>query len=175
MLTAKSPPVVPKPDEAMSEGRAFGTLLRATTRTFLIAIQSYVAQHELTLHQYFVLRELWDEPGINQRVLCTRLNAHEPAMVATIGAMVSLGYVERSRNQRDRRHCHLELTSAGRTLCRKIFRGIESINKSAVAGMSDQEATLLRSLLARANDNLGQSAPLDKPRAKVTRVVRVRI
>jgi DNA-binding MarR family transcriptional regulator len=155
---------------AMSAGRAFGTLLRIATRAFLMAIQTHVAKYDLTLHQYFVLRELWDDPGINQRVLCARLNTYEPAMVATLGTMVSLGYVERTRNPRDRRHCHLELTAAGRALSRRIFRGIETINKRAVAGMNDEETTLLRSLLARAYANLLENAPGVKPRARAARV-----
>jgi DNA-binding MarR family transcriptional regulator len=145
---------------AMGEGRVFGLLLRTTTHAFLMAVQASIAEYDVSLHQYFVLRELWDEPGLNQRVLCARLDTHEPTMVATIGNMVDLGYVERSRNQRDRR---------------KLFRRIETVNKRAVAGMSDNEAVQLRELLSRAKGNLVTGAPADGSRAKVNRVIRMRL
>lgn len=163
-------------ESALSEGRFFGTLLRSATRTFLLALQNHVAQYDLTLHQYFVLRELWDEPGINQRVLCARLNAHEPAMVATLGAMVKLGYVVRQRNEKDRRHSHLALTPAGRALTRKVFRGIARVNQRAVAGMSAAEVTQLRDLLTRAQENLDPAvAVTTRSASRAPRVVRVRL
>jgi MarR family transcriptional regulator, organic hydroperoxide resistance regulator len=154
----------------MDEGRVLGLLLRTTADAFLTAVQASIAKYDVSLHQYFVLRELWDEPGLNQRVLCTRLGAHEPTMVATIGRMVELGYVERTRNQRDRRNSHLELTANGRALCRKLFRRVEAVNKLAVAGMNDKEAARIRDLLSRAKNNLVTAAPEDGSRARVNRV-----
>jgi DNA-binding MarR family transcriptional regulator len=67
------------------------------------------------------------------------------------------------------------LTAAGRALCRKLFRRIETVNKRAVAGMSEKEAAQLRDLLSRAKGNLVTGAPADGSRANVNRVIRMRL
>ena len=105
----------------MSGGRGFdadtrksiGYLLRDTSRRILNGLTALLEPHGITLPQYFVLRELWQEEGLTQREVANRVGVLEPTMVTTLDALARLGMIVRVRSTTDRRKTHVQLTPPG--------------------------------------------------------------
>jgi DNA-binding MarR family transcriptional regulator len=55
------------------------------------SIQVRVRPYGLSLNQFRLLRELWEEDGVTQRVIAQRMHVSEPATVSTIDALVGAG------------------------------------------------------------------------------------
>jgi MarR family transcriptional regulator, organic hydroperoxide resistance regulator len=133
---------------------SIGYLLRDTARRILNDLTACLEPHGITLPQYFVLRELWQEEGLMQREVANRVGVLEPTMVTTLDALERLGLIVRVRSTTDRRKTHVELTPEGRTM-RDTAQGYASdVLEHALTGMSDEEVGVLRGLLQRVKANL---------------------
>jgi DNA-binding MarR family transcriptional regulator len=133
---------------------SIGYLLRDTARRILNNLTERLEPHGITLPQYFVLRELWQEEGLMQRELANRVGVLEPTMVTTLDALERSGLILRVRSTTDRRKTHVQLTPEGRTM-RDTAQGYASdVLETALAGMSDEEIGILRGLLQRVKSNV---------------------
>jgi DNA-binding MarR family transcriptional regulator len=146
----------------MRAGRGFdadthnsiGYLLRDTARRILSDLTTRLEPHGITLPQYYVLRELWEEEGLTQREIAGRVGVLEPTMVATLDALVRLGLIERVRSTTDRRKTHVQLTPAGRTMRDTLHGYAAEVLEGALTGISDDEIAGLRRTLQRIKGNL---------------------
>jgi MarR family transcriptional regulator, organic hydroperoxide resistance regulator len=133
---------------------SIGYLLRDCTRRILSGLTARLETHGITLPQYFVLRELWQEEGLTQREVANRVGVLEPTMVTTLDALERLGAIERVRSTTDRRKTHLHLTPAGRALRDTLHGYAGDILERALDGISDEEIVTLRRMLQRIKSNL---------------------
>jgi DNA-binding MarR family transcriptional regulator len=136
--------------------QSVGHLLRDASRLVLRDTATVLEPYGITLSQYFVLRELWQEPGATQRELAQRVGVAEPAMVATLDALEALGLVVRERSTRDRRKSHVALTERGSALRATLFGHASDVLERALDGISDDEIVLVRRVLQRMKANLEQ-------------------
>lgn len=147
----------PGPDKPPPDARAFdadprssiGYLIRSTSRYILAQLQQRLEPHDVTLGQYFVLRELWENEGITQRELSTRIGVQEPGTVAAIDAMEKRDLVVRVRSKQDRRKIHVYLTARGRGLRHALLDYARDVIDGAMIDFSREEVETLRSLLQR--------------------------
>ena len=72
-------------------GNSIGYLLRDNARHILADLTTRLEPHGITLPQYFVLRELWEEEGLTQREIAGRVGVLEPTMVTTLDALERRG------------------------------------------------------------------------------------
>ena len=82
------------------------------------------------------------------------------------------GLISRRRSARDRRSVRLELTAAGKALVPQLAERVEANNQRFLAGISQEEQALLKSLLVRILNNTAtptaegrEPTPLDQPKA----------
>jgi MarR family transcriptional regulator, organic hydroperoxide resistance regulator len=141
--------------------RSIGYLIRATSRMILAKLQASLEPHGVTLGQYFVLRELWENEGITQRELSARVGIAEPSLVAALDALERGDVVTRIRSKQDRRKIHVYLTAHGRGLRTPLLGHAAEIIDGATADFSAAETQTLRALLQRLKANLGVPAPPD--------------
>lgn len=135
-----------------------GYLLRDTSKLVLRDTAALLEQHGITLPQYFVLRELWQEEGLTQRELASRVGVAEPAMVATLDALSDAGLAERERSTRDRRKINVRLTERGKALRDRCLGHAARILDRALTGVSDAEIAAVRDILRRMKANLEAGA-----------------
>jgi DNA-binding MarR family transcriptional regulator len=133
--------------------KSIGYLLRDTARRILSDLTTRLEPHAITLPQYYVLRELWQEEGLTQREIANRVGVLEPTMVSTIDALERLGMIERRRSTTDRRKTHVQLTPAGRKLRDTLHGYAADVLEHALTGLSDSEIAELRGLLQRVKAN----------------------
>lgn len=136
--------------------QSVGYLIRDSSRLILARLQTLLEPHSVTLGQYFVLRELWQNEGLTQRELSDRIAIQEPSMVAAIDAMEKRDLVVRVRSRADRRKIHLYLTAHGRSLRDDLLGAAASIINGATADLTPDELETLRMLLQRIKTNLGR-------------------
>jgi MarR family transcriptional regulator, organic hydroperoxide resistance regulator len=130
-------------------GGSIGYLIRSASRLILAQLQQRLEPHDVTLGQYFVLRELWESEGITQRELSTRISVQDPATVAAIDAMEKRDLVVRVRSKQDRRKIHVYLTARGRGLRDELLGYARDVIDGAMVDFSADEVEALRGLLHR--------------------------
>src|ERR1700761_146431 len=135
-------------------GNSIGYLLRDNARHILADLTTRLEPHGITLPQYFVLRELWEEEGLTQREIAGRVGVLEPTMVTTLDALERRGLILRVRSTTDRRKTHVQLTDEGRTMRDTLHGYSADVLERALAGMSADEIETLRRLLQRVKGNL---------------------
>ncbi|HYZ14750.1 MAG TPA: MarR family transcriptional regulator [Candidatus Acidoferrum sp.] len=147
----------PRADKPARDASAFdeersssiGYLIRSASKHILAQLQQRLEPHDVTLGQYFVLRELWENEGITQRELSARIGVQEPGTVAAIDAMEKRDLVLRVRSKQDRRKIHVYLTARGRGLRHQLLGYARDVIDEAMADFSREEVETLRSLLQR--------------------------
>jgi DNA-binding MarR family transcriptional regulator len=128
--------------------------LRDTSRALLRSLQILIAPHDVTLNQFFLLRQLWGNDGVSQREISERMQTSEPATVSAIDGLEKRGYVRRVRESRDRRIVSIFVTPKGEALRDTLLGYAADINERGAAGMSRAEIATLHALLLRFKENL---------------------
>lgn len=133
---------------------SIGYLIRSASRLILAQLAVRLEPHDVTLGQYFVLRELWEHEGITQRELSARIGVQEPGTVAAIDAMEKRDLVVRVRSKQDRRKVHVYVTARGRSLRDPLLGYARDVIDGATADFRDDEVETLRVLLQRLKEQL---------------------
>ena len=134
--------------------RSVGYLIRSSSRLILAKLQAMLEPHGITLGQYFILRELWENEGITQRELSGRVSIQEPSTVAALDALEKRDLVTRVRSKQDRRKMHIYLTARGRGLRAELLGYAAQIINGATENFAPGEVETLRALLGRLKANL---------------------
>ncbi len=135
-------------------GQSIGYLIRDCYRIFWRSLEARLARHEVRGGQWFFLRELWEEDGLNQRELSKRVGMMEPTTVVAIRGMVEAGLVRRANDKTDRRKVNIHLTAKGRRLRARLLPYAVEVNEIATKGLSKSEVRTFRRLINRMKQNL---------------------
>lgn len=128
-------------------------------------LQARIAPHGVTLGMWYFLRALWNDDGLTQRELSTRIGTMEPTTMSAILAMEAAGIVRRERNALDKRKINVFLTEKGRGLEALLLpAGIEVVD-TALGGFTGRETDMLLRFLAAIQDNLRHALEEDGPGA----------
>jgi DNA-binding MarR family transcriptional regulator len=119
--------------------RSFGYLLRETSRRLDRAISQGLAHFNLTVSQYHLLRELWDEEGLTVRELALRVNIAEPSTLLTIAKMQKGGLVKVVVDRADRRKRCVSLAALGKQLRVPVLSAIERLSAIAYSKIDPQD------------------------------------
>jgi DNA-binding MarR family transcriptional regulator len=122
-------------------------LLRDASRSVMSAFQQRIEKHQLTLGQYFILRELWQDDGLTQREISDRVSMMGPAITIVLDAMEERGFVARVRSTEDRRRINVFLTDKGRDLGPTVLRYSAEMHDIVLAGRSEKEVEFVRDFL----------------------------
>jgi DNA-binding MarR family transcriptional regulator len=123
---------------------SFGYRLRETSRRLDRAISRSLANFELTVSQYHLLRELWAEQGLSVRELALRVNVAEPSTLKSLYLMQERGLVKLRTGTDDRRKRLAYLTGKGAHLEEPVLAEIERVSLDAYQDVTnaDMQAAL---------------------------------
>jgi len=122
-------------------------LLRDASRSVMSAFQQRIEKHQLTLGQYFILRELWQDDGLTQREISERVSMMGPSITVVLDAMEERGFVARVRSTEDRRRINVFLTDKGRDLGPTVLRYSAEMHDIVLAGRSESDVQYVRDFL----------------------------
>lgn len=111
--------------------------------------------YDLTGAQFEVLRHLWQQDGLEQRVLQEHLGVTSPTLTGIVDGLVARGLVERCLSPDDARVKLLFLTDAGRAVQCKVGEAMQRVQARLLAGFTSAEAALMHDWLRRVAHNLG--------------------
>lgn len=123
---------------------SFGYLLRQTSRRLDRAISRSLAEFDLTVSQYHLLRELWEQQGVSVRELAWLVNVAEPSTLKSINLMRERGLVRVRVDAGDRRRRLVFLTALGSRLKGPVLDEVERVSLYAYsdAARADMQAAL---------------------------------
>lgn len=134
---------------------SLGYQVRDLNRLMQRALAQRIAPHGVTSGAWYFLRVLWEEDGLTQRELAARIGMQEPTAVIALRGMEEAGWIARERSAEDKRKVHVHLTQAGRALRETLLPEARAVIAQATAGMTEEERSILLSLLRRARRRLG--------------------
>lgn len=138
----------------LSPERSFGYLLRDSARLLISLMTHKIEAHGISLSQYFILRELWEDDGLSLQELAERIRIASPSIATCIDDLETAGLVKRVRSHSDRRRVHTNLTAKGRALRGVMLRYAIEVNEAALSGITGPEIDQAKDVLKRVKDNL---------------------
>ena len=135
-------------------GETTGYLLARACRAHRGSVGATLAEVGLHVGQEMVLSHLWRRDGLTPSELADRLGVEPPTVTNMLSRMERVGLLERCRDPQDARCTRVHLTERGRELREPVERRWKAVQERAFTGITAEEETLLRGLLARVHDNL---------------------
>lgn len=131
-----------------------GYLVNYAARLFGRRLHGAIAPLGLAPAQFLVLLELWEDDGLTQADLVSRLNVEQATLANTISRMERDGLVERREKSGDRRARLIYLTDKARGLEDDAKRNAAQINAFALAGLEEGERAQFLHALERVIETL---------------------
>lgn len=119
---------------------------------------AHLAKHNLTLPQFDVLVQLYQEQDITQQTLADRLFVTKGNVCGLMDRMVEQGLVERGSDPEDRRAYKLQLTPKGRALIETVLPAHRRLLTSKLGRLSPPKVQQLQSLLGELDRSLRPDA-----------------
>ena len=135
-------------------GHSIGYLLRMSYRSFAKALEFHISQKDIGIGQWFFLRELWEEDGMTQSELASRVGIATPTTAIAIRGMLKDDLVEQVPDTADRRKKRIYLTKKGRNLKTILLPRAKDVNEAATKGFSKSEIRQFRDYVDRMKRNL---------------------
>jgi DNA-binding MarR family transcriptional regulator len=132
-----------------------GFLVRAANRAFQRALEERITQRGVTPGQWYFLRVLWEQDGLNQRELSNQVGMTEPTTVVALNSMEKAKLIRRVRSETDKRKVHIFLTPKGKRLRGVMLPLAREVNEIATKGVPAADMAALRRALEQMIGNLG--------------------
>lgn len=133
-----------------------GMLINRLAHAMSLDLDRRLRAYDVTLSQWFVLKQLWRQEGKSQVDLQELLDLERATVNGLVQRMARAGLVQSKTDPDDRRVQRIFLTERGRAL-QKITLALEDeVNERVLKGFSDDERTFFIRLLARALHNAAE-------------------
>ncbi len=132
-----------------------GYLCRINFRVFSKALEELTSPHGVTAGQWRLLRVLWEEDGITQRLLSSRVGITEATTAKAVAGLEKSGLITRREDKEDRRRMLIRLTPRAKKLKQKLLPMVVDVNERALNGISRKDIETTRRVLAQSFENLG--------------------
>jgi len=131
-----------------------GKLLRRAHMAFSREFRERLARQGVTFGEFVHLERLWDEDGLTQTELSTRVGIVTASSTQIIETLERRGFISRERNPGDRRHINVFLAPAGKRLKQPLLSCARETNRIARSGLANGEILALFALIERIIENL---------------------
>ena len=135
----------------VASARSIPHLTRLVRRINANATQQLLG---MNLKQVAMLAALRDQGELPQTFLCDMMKTTQNTVVTWLNELEDAGYVSRIRDPEDRRKHNVALTEKGSAALERAETELRRLEDEALAGLTADERTQLRKLLAKALDAL---------------------
>lgn len=133
---------------------SLGYLIKEAHASYTNALRHKLKPYDITLAQWYFLRELWMHEGLTQRELSRRMKIAEPTTTTALRLMEEKGLIKRRQNKNDLRNLHIHLTSKGRSLRDQVLANVLTVNEEASRGMSSASIKIFQESIWHMINNL---------------------
>jgi DNA-binding MarR family transcriptional regulator len=131
--------------------RSIPHLTRLSRRVYASATQELLG---MNLKQVTMLAALRDQGELPQTTLCDMMRMTQNTVVTWLNELEEAGHITRARDPEDRRKHNVTLTETGTTALERAEAELRRLEDEVLSGLSADERTQLRKLLAKALDAL---------------------
>ncbi|QYZ79768.1 MarR family transcriptional regulator [Methanofollis formosanus] len=124
-----------------------GALVSVIHRTHHIIIDERMKRYGLSSGQLFTLIHLAHQQGITQETLARRFHVDKATVARAVRRLEDAGYISRTVDPEDRRAVRIFLTENGEKIVPEIVRIDHEWEKEVCADLTDEEQTMVRTLL----------------------------
>lgn len=137
-----------------------GLEIGITIRRWRARMDERLAPLGLTQAKWVPLRYLSHAGGsLPQRKLLERVGIEGPSLVRILDELERLGLIERQNCSSDRRTKTICLTERVKPMIDEIEKRSAQLRNEIFDGITDQDVTVFRKVLAQISHNLGKEAP----------------
>src|SRR4051812_18936479 len=131
-----------------------GYLVRDAHRALQWLLGKRIADYGITRGQWYFLRALWNEDGLSQRELSTRVGMMEPTTVIALRSMEKAGLIRRVRSADDKRKAEVWLTPRAKRMRGTLLKVARSVTVQAEDGIAPEDIRVTQRVLAQMAANL---------------------
>ena len=130
--------------------REVGMIARALDSISNIEFKEY----DLTKGQYLYLVRIYENPGIIQEKLAEMIKVDRTTAARAIKKLEINGFIEKRKDETNKKIKKLFPTEKGENVYPLLKRESDYSDKSALAGLTEQETELLYDLLKKVRENI---------------------
>jgi DNA-binding MarR family transcriptional regulator len=134
---------------------SLGYQVNLLARLFERALRERIAPHGVVPGQFPALLCLYEQDGLTQAELGSRVQIEQPTIAKTLQRMERDGLIRRAQHPDDRRRVRIHLTPQARALEPTLAAAAREINARATDGLTRDEAEQLIRTVTRIIANLG--------------------
>lgn len=112
------------------------------------------AGYSITIDQWLLLKNIQEEPSINQTELSEKVFKDNASVTRIIGMLVKSGMLKRNVNDNDRRRTSLTVTDQGKKTLNEVQSVISKNRSTALKGIRNEELEALKKNLLKIIDNV---------------------
>jgi DNA-binding MarR family transcriptional regulator len=135
----------------VATSRTIPHLTRLSRRVYANATQELLG---MNLKQVSMLVMLRDQGELPQNLLCDVMRTTQNTVVTWLNELEELGHITRLRDPEDRRKHNVAITETGAAALERAETELRRLEDDVLAGLSADERTQLRRLMAKALDAL---------------------
>jgi MarR family transcriptional regulator for hemolysin len=121
------------------------------------ALDARMNEHGATLWSWILLRTAAEHEGSSQREIAARMHIEPPTLVRHLDTLAHEGFVERRRDDRDRRVTRVYVTKAGRKRLEQLHAIAQEMDAELRELLSPREVEVLGTSLMRIHDHFTQT------------------
>jgi DNA-binding MarR family transcriptional regulator len=145
------------------ETQSVGAALQRLMTAFAAHSMQTLLELELTVPQFRALQIIWKHGSINGRDLARELGVTPAAVVLVCDQLQKRDYIERVRDDKDRRVWYFRLTPATVSTLQGLTRQVRSRLGPVLAKLSAEDREYLTRMLHTFADALGAPSLVDSP------------
>jgi DNA-binding MarR family transcriptional regulator len=126
-----------------------GFLTNQMARLFAKGLQERIAALGIVTGQFPMLLELWENDGVTQRELLSKLDVEQATLANTLTRMERDGLIKRTKHPSDARAQQIWLTTKAQEIREAAYSAAEKQNKLALADLSDAEQLMFMKLMSK--------------------------
>lgn len=131
-----------------------GFLICKTALRFKGQMGRRLKDFDITPEQWGVISMLWEEDGITQKELSSRIFKDQPNTTRILDKLEQKGVIRRADDMEDRRAFLIFLTDAGRQLRDSLYPVVTKLRLETCKNFTQEEIASLMNMLGRIWDNL---------------------
>ena len=140
--------------ETSSRSKYLGHWLKVVNHAMQVESNRILEPFGVTLSTWYILYQIDEAGRIAQKELQNRLEIESGSMAIIVDSLVRKGWLERTRDEKDRRANFLSLSAKGKQRWKKVPNFIETIREKMMKGVSKEEEALAVEVLKKCWSNL---------------------
>lgn len=124
-------------------------------RTYRMFAQKRLKENglKITIDQWLVLKTINENPDIAQNELADMVFKDNASVTRIIELLVKSDYLERKKDQNDRRKSVLKITKLGSKTIEKVYQVVQENRQIALTGINQAELEIVDKVLKKISQN----------------------